>query len=244
MKIKAEKKVLLDAVLPTLCALSSKALIPSLECSYLSAKDGILTVTGYDLAKGVKSETSVIVEEEGEVLLNAQKFIRGYKDEDGISEQDAIESLGSIDEIVKSILSDIPIKKLVKEKFGLKRKLKTWEIVLLSLTSIIWIPLLIVFMAIILTLYICLWSGVMCVGAISIGALAESLICALGVIDVVSGNFGSGIVLIGFSMFFAGVAILTAIATFKFGKLMVIVCKKIILWIKSLFIKRGENYEV
>lgn len=74
MKIKAEKKVLLDAVLPTLCALSSKALIPSLECSYLKAENGVLTVTGYDLAKGVKSETQVMVEEEGEILLNAQKF--------------------------------------------------------------------------------------------------------------------------------------------------------------------------
>lgn len=192
----------------------------------------------------LKVKLAGIPEKELQQAIDYYDEIISDKVEDGISEQDAIESLGSIDEIVKSILSDIPIKKLVKEKFGLKRKLKTWEIVLLSLTSIIWVPLLIVFMAIILTLYICLWSGVICVGAISIGALAESLICALGVLDIISGNLGSGIVLIGFSMFFAGVAILTAIATFKFGKLMVIVCKKIILWIKSLFIKRGENYEV
>ena len=192
----------------------------------------------------LKVRLAGIPEKELQQAIDYYDEIISDKVEDGISEQDAIESLGSIDEIVKSILSDIPIKKLVKEKFGLKRKLKTWEIVLLSLTSIIWIPLLIVFMAIILTLYICLWSGVICVGAISIGALAESLLCAFGALDVILGNLGSGIVLIGFSMFFAGVAILTAIATFKFGKLMVIVCKKIILWIKSLFIKRGENYEV
>ena len=74
MKLKADKKVLLDAVLPTLGALSSKALIPSLECIYFKAENGILTVTGYDLAKGVKTETSVMIEEEGELLLNAQKF--------------------------------------------------------------------------------------------------------------------------------------------------------------------------
>ena len=74
MKIKAEKKILLEAVLPALCALSSKALIPALECVHMKAENGILTITGYDLAKGVKSETSVMIEEEGEVLLNAQKF--------------------------------------------------------------------------------------------------------------------------------------------------------------------------
>lgn len=74
MKLKADKKVLLDAVIPTLGALSSKALIPALECIYFKAENGILTVTGYDLSKGVKTETSVMVEEEGEILLNAQKF--------------------------------------------------------------------------------------------------------------------------------------------------------------------------
>lgn len=74
MKIKAEKKVLLEAVTPTLCALSTKALIPALECIYFKAENGILTVTGYDLSKGVRTETSVNVEEEGALLLNAQKL--------------------------------------------------------------------------------------------------------------------------------------------------------------------------
>ena len=191
----------------------------------------------------LKVRLAGIPEKELQQAIDYYDEIISDKVEDGVSEQEAIESLGSIDEIVRSTLSDIPIKKLVKEKFGLKRKLRTWEIVLLSLTSIIWVPLLIVLMAVVLVLYVCLWSGVISVGAVSISSLAASLICALGVVDVVSGNLASGIVLAGFSMIFAGVAILTAIATFKFGKLMVIVCKKIILWIKSLFIKRGENYE-
>lgn len=74
MKIKAEKKVLLEAVTPTLCALSTKALIPALECIYFKAENGLLTVTGYDLAKGVRTETPINVEEEGALLLNAQKL--------------------------------------------------------------------------------------------------------------------------------------------------------------------------
>ena len=74
MKIKAEKKVLLEAVTPTLCALSTKPLIPALECIYFKAENGTVTVTGYDLAKGVRTETEVNVEESGALLLNAQKF--------------------------------------------------------------------------------------------------------------------------------------------------------------------------
>ncbi len=75
MKIKAEKKVLLEAVTPTLCALSSKPLIPALECIYFKAENSIITVTGYDLAKGVRTKTDINIEEDGELLLNAQKFI-------------------------------------------------------------------------------------------------------------------------------------------------------------------------
>lgn len=74
MKIKAEKKTLLEAITPTLCALSSKALIPALECILVKAENGILTVTGYDLAKGVRTETPVNIEEEGSLLLDAQKL--------------------------------------------------------------------------------------------------------------------------------------------------------------------------
>ncbi len=74
MKIKAEKKVLLNAILPAMCALSGPAPIPVLESLKFTASNGILSVTGYDLSKGVKTETTVFVEEEGTILLNPQKI--------------------------------------------------------------------------------------------------------------------------------------------------------------------------
>lgn len=164
------------------------------------------------------------------------------KQEDGMSEEEAINSLGSIDEIVKNILNEIPIKKLVKEKLQLNRKLKTWEIVLLSATSIIWVPIAIVMFAVILVLYVCLWSGVISLGAASISCLASSFIAIIGSIDFVTGNVCNGLFLIGTGIASLGIGVLLGILTFKFAKIMVIVCKKIILKIKSLFI-RGEKNE-
>lgn len=84
MKIKAEKKVLLSAILPAMCALSNNVPIPVLESLKLTAENGTLFVTGYDLSKGVKTETPVFVEEEGSILLNPQKIssiIRSMPDE-------------------------------------------------------------------------------------------------------------------------------------------------------------------
>ena len=162
------------------------------------------------------------------------------KIEDGISEEEAIKSLGSVDEIVNLTLSEISFPKLVKEKFNLNRKLKTWEIVLLAATFYIWIPLLIVGIALVLVAYICLWSGVIALAAGAISCAATSLTVILGLIDIVTGNVGSGFFLMGIGVASTGVAIILGMLTFRLAKLMVIVCKKLILKIKSLFIKRGD----
>ena len=61
--------------------------------------------------------------------------------EDGISEEEAVEGIGTVDQIYEQIMSDMPLVKLVKEKVKPKRKLKAWEIVLLTLGSPVWIPL-------------------------------------------------------------------------------------------------------
>ena len=84
MKIKAEKKALLSAIVPATCALSNNAPIPVLESLKFTAEGNSLFVTGYDLSKGVKTETPVYVEEEGSILLNPQKIssiIRSMPDE-------------------------------------------------------------------------------------------------------------------------------------------------------------------
>ncbi len=165
------------------------------------------------------------------------------KMEEGQTEEEAIASLDSIDEIVKATLSNVSIPKLVKEKFAPKRSLKTWEIVVIASTAIIWIPLAIVLLSVILSLYVGLWSGVIALAASTISVGASSLIIVGGILDLCMGHAASGIFTIGLALAFLGTALLLGLLTFKLSKLMVVLCKKIILWIKSLFIKRGEKDE-
>lgn len=165
------------------------------------------------------------------------------KMEEGQTEEEAIASLDSIDEIVKATLSNVSIPKLVKEKFAPKRSLKTWEIVVIASTAIIWIPLAIVLLSVILSLYVGLWSGVIALAASTISVGASSLIIVGGILDLCIGHAASGIFTIGLALAFLGIALLLGLLTFKLSKLMVVLCKKIILWIKSLFIKRGEKDE-
>lgn len=165
------------------------------------------------------------------------------KIEEGQTEEEAIASLDSIDEIVKATLSNVSIPKLVKEKFAPKRSLKTWEIVVIASTAIIWIPLAIVLLSVILSLYVGLWSGVIALAASTISVGASSLIIVGGILDLCMGHAAIGIFTIGLALVLLGTALLLGLLTFKLSKLMVVLCKKIILWIKSLFIKRGEKDE-
>ena len=77
--------------------------------------------------------------------------------EEGLSEEDAVSEIGSVDTIISQIVADTPLSKLIKEKTP-KRRLGVWEIVLLVLGSPIWISLLIAAFAVILSLYISLWA--------------------------------------------------------------------------------------
>ncbi len=166
------------------------------------------------------------------------------KTEDGMSIEEAIASLGSIDEIVDNVLSDVSIPKLVKEKIGLNRKLKTWEIVLLASTFFIWLPLLLVFGVVIISLYICIWSGVISLGVGAISCVGASIVSLTGIVYIFTGNFGSGLVLIGMGFISAGVAVLLGIVTFLLAKTMVVICKRLILKIKSLIVQRGGKNEI
>ena len=78
--------------------------------------------------------------------------------EDGMSEAEAVDALGNIEEIISQILSEVSLPKLVKEKVKPKRALKAWEIVLLILGAPLWIPLVAAVLITVLSIYLSIWS--------------------------------------------------------------------------------------
>lgn len=134
--------------------------------------------------------------------------------EEGVSEDAAVRAVGDVDAIVAQILEDAPLWGIVKEKIkkkkkkGLRRK-KTWKIVLLAVGSPIWVPLLIAALAVVLALYVSLWTLVL-----SLWAVFASL-AGCGTVGVVVGlgyairiNSIDGILLLSAGLVCAGLAIL------------------------------------
>lgn len=161
--------------------------------------------------------------------------------EEGFSEEEAVSGIGSADAIISQIVADIPLTKLVKEKVRPKRRLKAWEVVLLVLGSPIWLSLLIAGFAVILSLYVVLWSVLISLWAVFVSFAGCALGCtAGGIVLACSGRVPMGIAMISAGIVCAGLAIFMFFGCKAATKGIVILTKKLAVWIKNLFRKKEE----
>lgn len=161
--------------------------------------------------------------------------------EDGLSEEEAVSDIGTLDSIVSDILSETPISKLVKEKIKPKRKLKAWEIVLLAVGSPIWFPLLLAAGIIALAVYIVFWSVIISFWAVFVALAASSAGCIASSIALFFVGRGiEAVALIGAAMVCAGLSIFAFFGCKEATKGIAKLTKKGILGIKKAFIKKED----
>ncbi len=159
--------------------------------------------------------------------------------EEGITEEEAVSRIGSVNMIISQIKADIPLAKLARDKITPKKHLKILEIVLLVLGSPIWLSLLIAAFAVILSLYASLWSVV-----ISLWAVFGLLIgCAFGgvvagTVVACSGNALSGIAMLAAGIVCAGLSIFMFYGCKAATKCNLILSRNFAVWIKNCFIKK------
>lgn len=158
--------------------------------------------------------------------------------ENGATEEQAVDSMGSIDGIVSQILMDTPLPKLIKEKAKKRRSLKSWEIALNIIGSPLWVPLLLAAVAIVLALYVVLWALVILLWAITV---------ALGIVGIAviptsffisGGNAFSTIFTCGVGITAIGLSILLFLASRAATLGAVRLVKAIVLRIKTRVISK------
>lgn len=157
--------------------------------------------------------------------------------EEGLSEEEAIASIGSVDEVVRKIMAEYPLTTLVKDKVRPKRKPETWEIILLVLGFPLWFPLLIGAFAIVLSIYITIWAVIISLFAADFSCLAGCLGGLVGIFQYLRvGNFAGALFSVGAALVCAGVAILMFIACIYIAKTVIILTRKVVLAIKNSFV--------
>lgn len=163
--------------------------------------------------------------------------------EDGMSEEEAVASLGSPDEVANQILMDMPIPKLVGKKMKTRRSMSVLEIVLLTISSPMWVPLLLAAIVVVIAFFIVLWSVIISFYAavISVGASAFAGLVTFPVL-LVQGYIGSSLFMLSTAFVCAGLAIFMFIGVNRLSWLLIKFCRLTFIGIKSLIIgKRRED---
>ena len=159
--------------------------------------------------------------------------------EDGVLEETAVCQLGDIDDIINQIISEVPLKKLVKNKIKRHRRLKAWEITLLIAGFPVWLPVGVSLFAVALAVYLSMWAIVISLWACAVAIAASSAGCIGGGIVMASqGYIMQGVIIIGVGIFCAGFAIFAFYGCKMATKGLLLLTKKTAVAIKNLFIKR------
>lgn len=159
--------------------------------------------------------------------------------EDGMSEAEAVADLGSVEDIISQILTEVSLPKLVKEKVKTKRALKTWEIVLLILGAPLWIPLVAAVILTVLAIYLSVWSVIISLYAVDLAvAICGLIFIGLAVALLVDGQFAPCGILFGAGLVFLGLSILLFFGFNLVTKGILWLSKKALIGIKGWFIKK------
>ena len=165
--------------------------------------------------------------------------------EEGMSEEEAVADLGSIDHIVKQIIAEIPISRIIKTKIKATRRLGVIAIIALVFGGLILLPIGISLVATFFALYVSVWSVVVSFYAVAFSFSASGLLgIAMLVISAIRGEIYAGIFILGAGLLLAGISIPLYRLCTDFTKLMCRFSKYLFVktktYIKTKLLKGGK----
>ena len=126
--------------------------------------------------------------------------------EDGMSEEEAVAAMGAPGEVAEATLDDLPA---VPRAIARTRRRSTALLWVLTIVgSPVWVPLLLAFAAVAVTIYVCIWVLALCVwiiaacfGAVGVTNLALMTVgVKVGLIPYALVTLGCGIALLGVAL--------------------------------------------
>ena len=160
--------------------------------------------------------------------------------EEGISEEDAIAALGSIDDISSHIISEIPLPRIIKARFRPGRTLNVWEIILASFGFlIIGIPILAAVFSLTVSVIAAVFSVAAVFAAIPLALLAGGVAGIISFFTLIfGGNTAMAFLVLGAAILSLGLVIPTFIVAKYTTKFLISMLKWIALLVKKSFIRR------
>lgn len=192
-----------------------------------------------EFIKALKRKLSSLPKNEVEESISFYSEIIDDKIEEGLTEKEAVLSVGTVDYVAEQILKSISLLKIATEKLKPKRSLKGLEIILLVLGSPIWFSLLISAFAVIFSLYASFIAVIISVWAVFVSLIACGVAGILaGVFFIIRGNTLSGVAVESAGVLCLGLSIFLYYLSKLATKGIILVGKNLVLSVKKLFIKK------
>lgn len=164
--------------------------------------------------------------------------------EEGLSEADAVARIGNVEDVSKNIISETPLREIVKEKYKPKRKLNSLEVVLLVLGFPLWFPLLITFMVLAFVIYLLTWILTIVLFAIDLSLIVAGVgSIVAGVANMAHGNLMNACFCVGVGAIAIGIGILFYFLAKQSIKLSFNLSKKLLLGVKLGVVSGGNENE-
>ena len=179
----------------------------------------------------------------GEDIEKSLEYYREMIDdriEDGLSEEEAVAAVGSIDDIVSQIMaaSSLQVKAPAAPKGSRSRAV--WATILIVIGSPLWLSLI----AVLLSVYICVWAVVASVYAVVLSLALAAVVGIIGsVIRLPIYPAVDTAMLLGIGLIAAGLSVFLFFASNMLAKWTFIIGKKIAISIKNCFIKKETSNE-
>ena len=166
--------------------------------------------------------------------------------EEGLSEEEAVAAIGSIDEIEAGIISELSIVDIVKERILTipRRTHSAWRIAAIVLLAPIAISLAATAFSLLVSVYACMWAAILSLWCV-FAALSVGAPCAIasGIILAAGGSGAAGAVMTCAGLVSAGLAIFSFFGCKEATRGAFILSKRIIAWVKSQLIRRAKGDE-
>lgn len=161
--------------------------------------------------------------------------------EEGMSEEEAVAALGSVDSVADRIMAELPFTQIIGDKVNPRRKNSAGRIVFLVCMFPVWIIL----FALVIALYAVIWALVVSLYVIVIAFAAVALSGLPGSIYMlIQGRKPEALLVFAVGIFMAGLTVATVIGSIAATKGAAKLTKRVMLGVKHIFVKEKPQNDV
>ena len=198
-------------------------------------------MTMSEYLSALAANLSQLPEEERRKQISYYEELFADMREEGFSEEEIAEKLGSPKEAAEEILAEVPLPKLIKSRVKPKKGWSVLTVILLILGSPIWLSIAIALLAVILSVYVVIWAVVAALFCVVLSILIAGIFGFVLFAVNLSAATVPALLMLGLGLICLGLTIPALLGAIAVTKGVCRLTGRIAKGVRSLFIRKEET---